>query len=242
MVYVTHDGYDRRSWNQVLRIIFIIIILQVISIFQSDKFYFKTKFAGYQFNDFRIQTLVNGHHDTEVHTLANYIGKAYVHQVGQFTYGHKFCYLQPVIDRLFAHRFSGFIAFGAAVFGFQALSPSTRTGQFGLGFADLFLNGFLIDFFVLPANGWSTAAATVTTLCTATVKSTTLAAVIASAGVVVGGYNGTVRSGRTSIGIARNSAWLCRLTRCAGFIHRNAFAFTLFVSAHGLRTGIAVNR
>ena len=93
MIYVTHDGDNRRTWNQCFCFILFFFLLHFIGIFNTNEFYFNTKFAGNQFNYFRIQTLINGYHYPQVHTLANYIGKANIHQVGQFTHCYKFCNL-----------------------------------------------------------------------------------------------------------------------------------------------------
>jgi len=46
---------------------------------------------------FCVQPLVNGNHDTKIHTLADHISKTHIHQVGQFAYTDKFRYLQFII-------------------------------------------------------------------------------------------------------------------------------------------------
>jgi len=147
MVNVTHDGDDGRPVLQVICIIFFILVFHFHLLLHVDELDFEAEFSGHEFDHFRVEALVDGYHDAEAHTLADDFGEADVHQVGEFAHADEFCQLEFVVLHAFAHAFGHFIAFGATVFGFQALSATTGTGQFGLGFADLILDLFRIDLF-----------------------------------------------------------------------------------------------
>ncbi len=119
--------------------------------FHINEFNIETKFAGYQFYYFRIESLIYRYHNTKTHTLADNFGKTYIHQVGQFAYTDEFRYLQFIIINGFAHGFSHFLSFFTTQFCLQAFSSSTCAGKFCLCFFYFFLDLFFVDLFFLPS-------------------------------------------------------------------------------------------
>jgi hypothetical protein len=117
-------------------------------IFQTDEFYFKTKFTYHEFDHFRIKTLVDRYHDTEVHTLPDHIGKAYIHQVGEFAYGYKLSYLQLVVNYIIAQGFSAASSrLARRYFAFRLLPRPPVPASLAC-VSRIFSFCFLIDFFV----------------------------------------------------------------------------------------------
>ena len=49
MVYVTHDCNDWRTGNLGCFVVVFIVFFQIIHLFESDKFYFKSKLTYHQF-------------------------------------------------------------------------------------------------------------------------------------------------------------------------------------------------
>ena len=154
MVNVTHDGNDRSSWSLVVVVIFFLHLFHLKLFLHVDEFNIESKFTGYKFNYFRIETLVDGHHQAKAHTFSDYFSIAYIHQVGEFAYADKFGKLQLVILYVAVTcLFGNFITFCATVFCLKALTSTTGTGKLGLRFADFILNFFFIDFFLLTRTG-----------------------------------------------------------------------------------------
>ena len=173
MVNVAHDGYNRRTGQQVFFCIFLIfLMLHFHLLFHINELHIKPKLTGYQFNYFRIKTLVDRYHDTQAHTLANYLCKTYIHQVSQFAYADKLCYLQFIIIGCATHCFRHFLSFLTAVLSFQALAFTAPTRKFGLRFLYLPLNFFFVNQFIFPAA--TSATAVVSAVTTTTTVATTL--------------------------------------------------------------------
>src|SRR6202000_3493844 len=98
-------------------------------IIDAYKFNDIAKFSSHQLYDIRFQTLVDRHHHTQAHTLADYLRVAYVHQVSQLAHTDELSNLQPVVrDLVSAGMFSHFVAFGAAILSFQAFPTTTGAG------------------------------------------------------------------------------------------------------------------
>ena len=129
MINVTHDSNNRRTGFQMLFTIFIIILFfHLHLLFHINELNIKTKFTGYQFYHFCIQTLVDGNHDTKPHTLADNICKTYIHQVGQFANADKFRYQQFIIFCRFTGSFGHSMSFFTTDFCFKAFTTSAGTG------------------------------------------------------------------------------------------------------------------
>lgn len=88
MIDVTHDRNDRRTCCQIFRCIGL-IFFKCCCFFSTLEFHFKAVFAGNQFNNLGIQTLVNTNHYAQLHTGLNNLHCRYIHQAGQFAYRHK---------------------------------------------------------------------------------------------------------------------------------------------------------
>ena len=93
MVHVSHNGHYRRSFYQVFRIINDLFIFVGFRI-QVDEFHLTVEFTGHQLNHFRIQALVDRHHDTQAHTFADDFRKRHIQQIGEFAHGDKLGHLQ----------------------------------------------------------------------------------------------------------------------------------------------------
>ena len=178
MVNVSHDRNDRGTELQFIFTVLFIFLFHFHLLLHIDEFDIESEFTGHKFDYFRIETLVDGHHDTEAHTFADHFRKTYIHQVGEFAHADKFRYLQFVIHRI-AHGIRHFLAFFPAVFGLQALALTTTTGKLGLRFLDLPLNFFLVNEFIFPTSKYRTGAATVRAACRTT--TTTLESASAAA-------------------------------------------------------------
>ncbi len=132
--------------DQIFRVVIVFFFFHFRGIVDADEFHRIAEFAGYQLDDVGFQALVDGNHHPEAHTFADDFGIAHVHQVSQFADADEFGYLEPAVEHFFvAGLFGHFFAFGAAIFGFEAFAAAARSGQFGLGLADLFLDLFFID-------------------------------------------------------------------------------------------------
>src|SRR5687767_14451495 len=131
--------------------IIILFFFHLHLLFHIDELNCIAKFSSYEFYYFRIQTLVNGYHDTKAHTLADHFGKTYIHQVGKLAYTDKFSYQQFVIIHHISLRIGCFLSFLPAHFCLQAFTATTGASQFSLGFPDLFLYLFFIYQLVLTA-------------------------------------------------------------------------------------------
>ena len=121
MVNVTHDGNNRRSWRKIICFIFFILFLHFHLLLHIDEFHFIPEFSSNQFNNFCVETLVDGNHDAEAHTLTDDLSKVHIQQTGQLTYTDKFCNLDLVV---FTFSFSTgfhFFTLESAKFGFGDL-------------------------------------------------------------------------------------------------------------------------
>ena len=67
MIHVTHHGYDRSSWQLILRTI-LFFKRTCFLILWFYKFYLITKFIGYYGQRFGIKPLVDGDEHTQAHT------------------------------------------------------------------------------------------------------------------------------------------------------------------------------
>ena len=80
MINMTHNGNNRRTWLQfIFTILIFFYLFHFHLLFHVNELYIITKFTGHQFNYFGIKTLVNGNHNTQAHTFADYIRKIHIH-------------------------------------------------------------------------------------------------------------------------------------------------------------------
>src|SRR6185312_6545992 len=148
MVYVTHDGDHRGTRQHVFRIVHFLFLFHFSRIVDPDELDGITEFPGHELDDIGLQTLIDRYHHPQAHALADHIGVADIHQIGQFAYTDEFGDLETAVHRfipagLFGHLFP----FGPAVFGFQAFPATAGACQLRLGLPDLFLYLFLVDLF-----------------------------------------------------------------------------------------------
>jgi len=154
MIHMTHDRNHGRAGNQVFRSINNFVFFQFQGIVNSDEFHSISEFTRHEFNHVGFESLVNRNHHTQAHTFADNIRITNVDQVGQLTDADKFRNLEFVAFLLFVSGlFRIFFSPGTTVFCLASSSASTRSGQFGLGFTNLFLNFFFVYFFLIAGAG-----------------------------------------------------------------------------------------
>ena len=150
MVNVSHHSHDRRTRHPVFFVVVFFVGLDGFHHFGTYIFGLETEFFSYDINCFRIQTLVNGNHDTDTHTSTDNLRHRNVHHVGKVIGSHKLRQLQHLAFHFFLfHQFvftllDG-IAFVATVLGTFIILISL-VGQTGQGFLYLLLYIFLADF------------------------------------------------------------------------------------------------
>ena len=92
MVYVTHDGYDWSTWNQVVLII--LFLAHCLLNLGTHVFGLETKLLSHHVDGFSIQTLVDRNHDTYTHQGRDNLSNADVHHRSQLANGNELCELQ----------------------------------------------------------------------------------------------------------------------------------------------------
>ena len=149
MVNVSHHSHDRRTRHPIFFVVVFFIGLNGFHHFGTYIFSLEAKLFGYDINCFRIQTLIDGNHDTDTHTSRNNLCNRNIHHVGEVVGCHEFGQLQYLAFHFFLfHQFvftllDG-IAFVATVLGtFIIFIP--LVGQTGQGFLYLLLYIFLAD-------------------------------------------------------------------------------------------------
>src|SRR5215207_3527725 len=153
MVNVSHDCNNRGARSEVFFFIFVVLFLHFELLLHVDKFDFVTKFISHQLNHLSIQSLIDGHHQTEAHTFSNNFRIADIHQIGKFTHTDEFGKLQLVILNIFSTSLLGhFIPFRTAVFSFKAFTSTPGAGKFRLSFPYFVLYFFLINFLCFARN------------------------------------------------------------------------------------------
>ena len=92
VVDVTHDGHNRLSGHQVR----LTVLLDVNGLlhFSRDELRLVPKLLNNNRNCFRIQSLVDGHHDAQSHARRDHVIDTGVHHVRQFRHRHEFSQLQ----------------------------------------------------------------------------------------------------------------------------------------------------
>ena len=146
MVYVTHHGYNRSTRFQIF--LCILFFHDGLCHFRTYIFRLKAEFFSHQINGLGIQTLVNGHHDTDAHAGTDDLRNGYVHHIGQLVGCHKLCQLQYFAISHFLtfklmHTVGSLFTFLLAVFGSFTLAFRCEACQ---SFFHLFSNIFLTDF------------------------------------------------------------------------------------------------
>ncbi len=104
VVHVTHNGNDGRSGGEVLfRVDLFFHILMLVG---GGEFYLVSEFLGDQHEGFRIETLVYGDHQTQIHAGFDYLGDGgAVHHRGQFVDGDEFRHFENIALHLFEFLF-----------------------------------------------------------------------------------------------------------------------------------------
>ena len=92
MVYVTHDGYDWSTWNQVVLIIH--FLAHGLLNLGTHVFGLETELLSHHIDGFSIQTLVDRYHDTYTHQGRDNLSNADVHHRSQLANGNELSKLQ----------------------------------------------------------------------------------------------------------------------------------------------------
>ena len=90
MVYVTHYSYNRSTWYQVLRAIF--LYRNSLIYIGSGELYLIAEFIGYDGKRLCIQALVHGYKDTQGHTSSDDFVHRDIHHCRKLIYRNKFSY------------------------------------------------------------------------------------------------------------------------------------------------------
>ena len=98
MVDVSHHGHNRWARNQI--VVCILLDHNGFLNFSAHKLNLKTKFFGDDGDGFRVQTLVDGHHDAQGHASRNDVVDAFVHHGRQFGHRDEFRQLQDAFFEL----------------------------------------------------------------------------------------------------------------------------------------------
>ena len=88
VVYVAHDGYDRRSLHEVLFVVAVFVngLLNV----HCDEFDLEAELLGDDDQRLRIEPLVDGDHQSQVHACRDDLRNGNIHHGGQFADRHEF--------------------------------------------------------------------------------------------------------------------------------------------------------
>ena len=147
VVDVAHHGHDRRTRYQVFR--FILFGVDSLLRIDGDEFDLIAELFGHHHQCFCIETLVDRHHQAEVHAGRNDVGNADIHHRGELADGNELGYLQDTLFAFFACLFLLYtsryrIALVAAVLG--RLEFGSFGSQAGQCILDLLLYLFLTHF------------------------------------------------------------------------------------------------
>ena len=94
VVYVSHYGYNWRSWKKVLRLVCLIFLIYGLLQLCCYKVYLIAKLLCNKHKGLCIQPLVYGDHKAKAHAGANDFGYRNLHHYGKVIYGNKLRYLK----------------------------------------------------------------------------------------------------------------------------------------------------
>ena len=89
---MTHDGDDGRTLNQVSGIVH--FLLNLTFLIGGDELYLVSEFLGYQHQCVRIETLVDGDHQAQVHAGLDDFGHRDAHHDRKIIDSYELCHLQ----------------------------------------------------------------------------------------------------------------------------------------------------
>ena len=92
MVNVSHDGYDRGAWNEIVLIV--LSLLDSLAHLGTHVFSRESKLVGNEVDSLGIETLVDRHHNTHAHASADNLVDRHIHHGGKFADSHKLGELQ----------------------------------------------------------------------------------------------------------------------------------------------------
>ena len=147
VVDVTHHGDDRRTFHQFFRLV---LFLGYAALGVGvHEFYLVTEFLSHKHESLGVETLVDGHHKTEIHTgFDDLRHRSVVHQDGQVVDGHELGNLEDVARGhfhtvLLFHLLLEEVPLLATVLG--ALGLALALGHTGVGLLYLLLDFFLVE-------------------------------------------------------------------------------------------------
>ena len=133
VVNVTHHRHNRGTWNQIFG--FIRLGIDRLLRIDRNEFDLETELFGHHHQRLCIETLVDRHHQTQIHAGRNDVRNAHIHHRSQFAYRHEFGHLQDALFALFTsvlllHTGRNRFTFITTVFGcFEFRSFRGQTGQ-----------------------------------------------------------------------------------------------------------------
>ncbi len=148
VIDVSHDGYDRRSRHEVFLAVLFVVADGFLDV-RRYEFGLEAELFGYDHERLGVETLVDRHHQAQVHAGRDDLGRRNVHHRSQLGYGHEFGDLQDGAFLLFAleffvHALGYGFAFFLAVFRTFALGVFRR--QAGQCIFHLLRNLLVADF------------------------------------------------------------------------------------------------
>ena len=120
MVYVSHHGNDRSTWQQIVLIVRLLI--DSLRNLGTNVFCLEAELLSNEVDGLCIETLVDRHHDADAHTGTDDLVYRDVHHVGKFADGNELRKLQYLalcllLGALLLEMFLGGVALLLAVFG-----------------------------------------------------------------------------------------------------------------------------
>ena len=104
MVYVTHDSYNRSTWNHILW--FVLLLMYALLHLSTDILGLKAKLVCHNVYGLSIKTLVYGYEQAKIHTCAYNLCYRDTHHGSQIIYSHKLCNLDGLVLQTFCFSLS----------------------------------------------------------------------------------------------------------------------------------------
>ena len=89
VVHVAHDGHDRRTRHEVLLLVFVVVVDRLLNL-HRDEFDLVAELLGHDHERFGVETLVDRHHQSQIHAGRDDLSRRDVHHRRQLAHGHEF--------------------------------------------------------------------------------------------------------------------------------------------------------
>ena len=104
VVNVTHDSYNRSTWNHILWLI--LLLMDALLNLSTDILGLEAKLVCHNVYSLSIKTLVNGNEQAEIHTCAYNLCYWNTHHGGKVIYSYKLCNLDGLVLQTFCFSLS----------------------------------------------------------------------------------------------------------------------------------------